>query len=219
MKPAIFKKTLAFVFMVTLVMGMAMSADAQRRGHMRGRQQDPSVQQNWSGYGPGMMGSPGMMGPGYGMSDGPAMMGPGYGMMGGHGMMGFGMGMGHGMSPAMGMMGPYMAGCFYRLDLTEDQQNKMLSMQKQARRERMETMLDIMDIRDDLIQAMAADRPDPGKVRKLREAMSQKQAEMLETSIENRNRIYDMLTKEQREQLSQFNRRPSYRPYGSEQDR
>ncbi|MFW6052493.1 MAG: Spy/CpxP family protein refolding chaperone [Desulfosalsimonas sp.] len=213
MTRTIFTRSMVFVFVFLLVLGTALNVYAQRRGHMRGWQQDPSVEDDWGGYGPGMRGyGPGMMG-------GPAMMGPGYGMMGGHGMMGSGMGMGPGMGPAMGMMGPYMAGCFYQLDLTENQQNEISSLKSQARREQMETMLDIMDIRDELIEEMAADRPDPAKVRDLRETMSRKQAEMLETSVENRNRIYDMLSDEQREQLRDFQQRPSYRRPFYDEDR
>lgn len=112
-----------------------------------------------------------------------------------------------------------MAGCFYQLDLTENQQDEIGSLKSQARRKQMETMLDIMDIRDELIEEMTADRPDPAKVRDLRETMSRKQAEMLETPVENRNRIYDMLSDEQREQLRDFQQRPSYRSYGTDRDR
>ncbi|MFP4194785.1 MAG: Spy/CpxP family protein refolding chaperone [Desulfobacterales bacterium] len=211
----IFTRSMVFIFVFLLALGTALNAEAQRRGHMRGWQQDRPVEDDWGGYGPSGRGyGPGMMGGGYGMM-GPGMMG------GGHGMMGFGMGMGSGMGPAMGMMGPYMAGCFYQLDLTENQQDEIRSLKSQARRKQMESMLDIMDIRDELIEEMAADRPDPAKVRDLRDTMSRKQAEMLETSVENRNKIYDMLSDEQREQLRDFQQRPSYRrpSYDEERDR
>ncbi|MCF8111399.1 MAG: Spy/CpxP family protein refolding chaperone [Desulfobacteraceae bacterium] len=221
MKSAILTKSIVFVFMVLLVLGTALNVNAQRRGHMMGWQQDRPVEDDWGGYGPAMRGyGPGMMGGGYGMmGPGYGMMGGGYGMMGGPGMMGFGMGMGHGMGPAMGMMGPFMAGCLYQLDLTENQQDEILSLQRQARREQMETMLDIMDIRDKLIEEMAEDRPDPAKVRELQEAMSKKQAEMMENSVKNRNRIYDMLSGDQRKQLRESQSRPYYRPYDTDQNR
>ncbi len=112
-------------------------------------------------------------------------------------------GPGAGMMPGMGMQDiQFLPG------LTEEQREEIRSIQREARREHRETMLDMMDYRDDFMDAIAEDRPDPQRVRELHEAMSEKQAEMIESSIETRNRIYDQLTEEQREELREIQRRP-----------
>jgi len=115
-----------------------------------------------------------------------------------------------GMMSGMGMTGfvDFLPG------LTEDQRNEIRAKQRQARREHMDLMLDTMDIRDDLRQALAEERPDPAKVRRLQESISQKQGEMLESSIKHRNEIYDMLTEEQRQQLRELRQRSFERQYG-----
>ena len=129
-------------------------------------------------------GYPGMMGPGMGM------MGPGMGVMG----------------PGMGMMG-----ILELPDLTDEQRDEIHSIQREARRQNMEITLDIMDIRDDIMMTMSEDRPDPAEIRELQEAMSRKQGQIWEVSVENRNRIYDLLTQEQHESLQELQQRP-YEP-------
>ncbi len=181
----ILSKCLILVLMASFVLMGAFTTEAQRGQHMMGPHQDQRFDEREEAYGYGTMG-PGMhmMGPGTGMA---GMMGPGMGMTG------FGMGMA---GPGMGMMG------FMSLpDLTDQQQGEMLSLQQQARREHMELMLDIMEIRDELLLLMSEERPDPQEVRKLQEAMSQKQADMTESSLEVRNKMYELLTEEQRNQL------------------
>jgi len=173
---------IAFLFMFSIILGLSMSAEAQRGEHMRWSQQGQTVDEPWDFYGPRMMG-PGMMGPG--------MMGPGMGMMG-----------------IVDLPG-----------LTEEQRTEMRSIQREARRQNMETMLDIMDLRDDMHEAMAADRPDPRTIRELQEAMSQKQGQLLESSVETRNRIYDLLTEEQQEQLREYQRQFFGRPHGPRWER
>lgn len=187
-------KCMTLVLLVSLVLGSVLIAEAQRRQPMMGPQQDQEFDER--SRGPMMMGERSMMCPGMGM--GPGMM-SGYGTMGpgmmsGHGMMGPGMG--------MGMM------ALYHLDLTEEQHGEIRSVQREARRRHMEIIPDLMDIHDDLVDVMAEDRPDPEKVRALQEAMSKKQGEMLESAIEYRNRIYDLLTEEQQEQLRDVQQQP-----------
>jgi periplasmic protein CpxP/Spy len=196
MKQIFWKHFISFALLVVIIFGMALVVEAQRGQPMMDRQQGQAMDDRGrgNGMGPGMMGGPDMMGP-MGMMC-PQMMG---GMMGGQGMGMMGPG-GMGMGAGMGMMG------LYQLDLTEEQLGKIRSMHRDARRQHMEIMLDIMDIRDDLMEAMAADRPDPEKIRELQKNISEKQGDMLESSVEIRNKIYDLLTEEQREQLKGFNR-------------
>ncbi len=173
MKRIILQKSLGLVLLVSLVLGAPLVAEAQR-----GRMMGPGMmgQQQDQPYGEDWRGY------------GPGMMDPG---MMGQGMMGQGM-----MGPGMGMMG------YLNLpDLTPEQQNQLRTMQREARREHMNAMLDIMDIRDDMMEAMAAERPDPKKVRALQEAMNQKQADLVESAMKNRNRMYDLLTEDQQQRL------------------
>jgi periplasmic protein CpxP/Spy len=200
MKQIFLKQSLSFALLVVIIFGAAIVAEAQRGQPMMDRQQGQAMGDRGpgNGMGPGMMGGPDMMGPMSMMC--PQMMG---GMMGGTGMGGMGM-----MGQGMGMMGPGGMGMMglYQLDLTEEQMGQIRTIQRDARRQHMEIMLDMMDIRDDLMAAMAADRPDSEKVRELQKNISEKQGDMLESAIEIRNKIYDLLNEDQREQLKGFNR-------------
>lgn len=186
MKRMIPGKRIALVLVAVLVFGMASVADAQRGQGMMGRQQPGDYGERGMDYGPGMMGGPGM------------------GMMYGHGMGGPGMGM---MGSGMGTMG-----CLILPDLSEEQREQLRSIQRDTRRNHMEAMLEMMEIRDDMMLEMAAERPDAAKVRELQEAMSSKHADMIESGIESRNRMNDLFTDEQREQMRQFQDRGAYGP-------
>ena len=193
MKRKLMVKSLALGFLLSVILGGISVAEAQRGQHMMRGQPDQAfdAREDLHGY-------PGMMGPGMGM------MGPGMGMMGpGMGMMGPGMGV---MGPGMGMMG-----ILELPDLTDEQRDEIHSIQREARRQNMEITLDIMDIRDDIMMTMSEDRPDPAEIRELQEAMSRKQGQIWEVSVENRNRIYDLLTQEQHESLQELQQRP-YEP-------
>lgn len=187
MKRMIVGKITALAVTVLLIIGIAATVDAQRGQSMMDRQQTQDMDSRWTGRGPGMMGGQGM-----------GMMGPGMGMMGAGEMpcpimnqMGYGMGMG-------------MAGPMDLPNLTGEQQSKVRDIQREMRREHMEKMMDIMDIRDDIMTEMAAERPDPKKVREMQASMSQIQGEMLESTLNNRNRIYDLLTEEQKKQVHEY---------------
>ena len=197
MKRLVFGKSISLVLMAALVFGLAMSAEAQRRMPMMDRQESPETREYRT---PGDDRSPGMMHHGMGM------MGHGMGMMGGGGMS----------CPIMNQMGHGMgmAGALDLPDLTEEQQGEIRTIQREVRRQNMEKMMDIMDLRDDMMVEMAAERPDPEQVREIQSNMSQKQGELLESTIESRNRIYDLLTEEQQEQIRDFQRRPGRSPYG-----
>ncbi|MFO8111456.1 MAG: Spy/CpxP family protein refolding chaperone [Desulfosalsimonadaceae bacterium] len=195
MKRAIFLKSTAIVLMISLILGVAATAEAQRGRHMMDRPQTQDYDDQWTGRGPAMMGNRmGMMGPGMGM------MGPGMGMMGAQGTP----------CPIMNQMGHGMgmAGALDLPDLTPEQQNEIRAIQKEMRRKHMETMLDIMDIRDEMMIEMAAARPDPEKIREMQATMSQKQGEMLESTVTYRNRIYDLLSEEQQNQIQEYQRHP-----------
>lgn len=189
-------KTIALVLMTALVLGAATAADAQQRGSMMDRRQTQNYDDQWWGHGPGMMRGQGMMGQG--------MMGPGMGMMGGQGMS----------CPIMNQMG-YGMGMAVPLDipnLTQKQQREINAIQREMRRENIKRMADIMDIRDDLMDELATERPNPEKVRKMQASISEKQEEMMETSVKNRNRIYDLLDEQQKKMIQEYRRRPAERP-------
>ncbi len=114
-----------------------------------------------------------------------------------------GMGM---MGPGMGMMGPdmHMHGLLDYLELTDEQREEVRSIQRKVRREHMEAMLDVMDLREDMWAAFREQRPDPENMRQMHEAMSEKKGDMLVSFIEMRNSIYDLLTDEQRERVREF---------------
>lgn len=185
MKRTILGKSAALAIMVVLVFGMASVADAQRGQGMMGRQQPGDYGERGMNYGPGMMGGPGM------------------------GMMGSGMG-----GPGMGMMGSGMGtmGCMMLPDLSDEQQEELRSIQRETRRTHMEAMLEMMEIRDDMMLEMASERPDAAKVRELQETMSSKQADMIESGIDSRNRMNDVFTDEQREQMRQYQEQGAYGP-------
>ena len=198
MKRLVFGKSISLVLMAALVFGLAMSAEAQRRMPMMDRQETPETREYRT---PRMDDrSPGMMHQGMGM------MGSGMGMMGGGGMP----------CPIMNQMGHGMgmAGALDLPDLTEEQQVEIRTIQREVRRQNMEKMMDIMDLRDDMMVEMVADRPDPEQVREIQLNMSQKQGDLLESTLESRNRIYDLLTEEQQEQIRDLQRRPGRSPYG-----
>lgn len=151
----------------------------------------------------GAQGMPGMMGSG--MKSGcPMAQGmQGAGMHGRMGMHGGGMGM-HG--GGMGMHGGGMGMMMQRLDLDEQQRTELQELRSEHRRARFERMADMLDLRDEMHAAMAADRPDPATVRDLHGRMADLRGEMLADGIGMRNAMQDLLTEEQREQLREYRR-------------
>jgi Spy/CpxP family protein refolding chaperone len=136
------------------------------------------------GMGPGMMG-------GYGM--GPGMMG-GYGM--GPGMMG-----GYGMGP--GMMG---VGAIGNLDLSDEQRTKINKISDAERKQHWVIMGQMMEEQNKLRDLYAAEEPDPKKVGAEYGAIAKLRQQMIETHVQADNEMHEVLTKEQREQLRQWNR-------------
>lgn len=64
-----------------------------------------------------------------------------------------------------------------------------------------EKMFEIMDARDEMADALAAGQPDPQAVRELHGRMAKLQGELLQSRIEARNRMLELLTDDQRERL------------------
>lgn len=157
----------------------------------------------YGGYGPYGMG-PGMMWGGYGM--GPGMMGGygGMGMMGmGPGMMGGGMmGGGYGMGPGM-MMG---YGALNGLDLSDEQRAKIDKIFDAERKQHWSVMGKMMDEQNKLRDLYAQETPDPKKVGAVYGEIAKLRQQMIEEHVQASNQMQSVLTKEQREQLRQWNR-------------
>jgi len=148
------------------------------------------------GYGPGMMGGggpgygPGMMGGGYG----PGMMGGGYGP----GMMGGGYGPGYG----RGGYGP--GGGLAALNLSDEQREKVLSLQEDSRRKNWDTMGQMRAEMFKLRGMYYADKLDPKAYADQQKKVDDLRRQMLASRIEARNQIEKVLTPEQRKQFRSF---------------
>ncbi|MEJ2451952.1 MAG: Spy/CpxP family protein refolding chaperone [Gammaproteobacteria bacterium] len=132
----------------------------------------------------------GMMGPGYmgGRGMGPGNMpyrgrGPGYMHPGGHGYGGMGYG--------MGMM--------QALHLDKSQRSKIRALMREQRATNCKTMTEMMDVRDELAEEYDKDKPNAKAIGKLYEKMQAMQRHMLERMVVTRNKMRDVLNKEQRE--------------------
>ncbi len=184
---------------------------------------------DWAGYGPGYGMGPGMMGgygPGYGMGYGmgygrgygrgdgyhmgygrfgryhggygwgPGMMGgygPGFGMMGGYGM-GYGM---------MGGYGPAFAGI---LDLSTAQQKKIESIQENFAKKQWGLMQGMHAQMRSLWQQRASEEIDVDATVNAVKSLQATQLQMLRNRLEARKAMRAVLTKEQREKLSELHR-------------
>lgn len=213
MQKSLAPRLIGIAFVVVLTIG-ATTGLAQTTG-------EPMV-----GYGPGYGMGPGMMGgygPGYGMMGGyggygmgPGMMGgygSGYGMMGGYGGYGMGPGMmggGYGMGPGMmGMMGPGMMmgyGGFYGLDLSDAQRAKINKILDGERRQHWAVMGGMMDAQSKLRDLYDATPLDPKKIGAVYGEIAKMQQQLIVSQVEAQNRIWNILTKEQREELRHWNR-------------
>ncbi len=160
------------------------------------------------GMGPGMMHmGPGMMG---GMGPMAMMRGMGPGMM--QGMTGMGPGMMGGMGPGMmqGMMGMgHMGlGAIWMLDLSDDQRAKLHKIKNDLRKQNWSTMGKMMDEQARLQELFGAERRDPKAIGAVYGRIFDLKRQMIEARIEATNRMQDLLTQEQREQLKQWRRGP-----------
>jgi len=156
----------------------------------------PGGQGYGPGYGPGMMGGygsgmgPGMMG-GYGSGMGPGMMGgygPGQGMMGG------------GYGPGWGASG----GATAALNLTDEQQQKVLAIQEDNRRKNWDKMGQMRAEQFKLRSMYNADSIDPQAFAEQQKKVDDLRREMLVSRLETRKQVEAVLTPEQRQQFRQY---------------
>ncbi|XKH59108.1 Spy/CpxP family protein refolding chaperone [Halomonas sediminis] len=185
-------------------LGIVASGAASAQGMSQGGQ---------GGMGPCMMmGGQGGMGPGMmmGGQGGQGGMGPGM-MMGDQGGMGPGMMMGDqgGMGPGMmmgdqGGMGPGMMGNMAEI-LDEEQLSSLREMRQAHRSAQFERMGEMMNLRDDMMSLMRAERPDPEEVKALHGQMATLRGEMMADKVRMHNQMQDLLTDEQREQMQRGN--------------
>ncbi len=205
-----------------LILAAAMGAT----GAQAADQSNPS--QYGPGYGPGMMGGGGGYGYGYGMGRGgygPGMRygdeggyggygqgmggrgwggyGMGSGMMGGYGMGpgmmgGYGMGSGWGGGMGSGMMG---LGPIWSLNLNDNQRRAVDNILNEQHRLHWSMMSSLFIDYGKLGDLYDAEHLDAAAIGKVYDDIFKAQRAMIESGIKTRNRIYDQLTKEQREQL------------------
>lgn len=127
-----------------------------------------------------------------------SMMGPmGMGRMGMMGPMGMGpMGM-MSMMRGMGMMQ-------YMLDLSGEQRNQMRDIHKDTRSKMWPLRDRMMEYNDDLYELYQQDTPDAGKVGDVYKNIFDIKRQMIELHVKARNRMFDVLTDEQKAQLEQM---------------
>lgn len=131
------------------------------------------------------------------------------GMMDDNDMPMMGGGMGWGMGPGYcGMAGGgrgMMAG-FGMLDLTAEQSAKITKIHDDLRKQHWAMMGKIMDEQAKLRDLYGEDKLDAKKIGAVSDSIHALQKQMIETRIEAINRMRDVLTKEQREQLNKVQR-------------
>jgi Spy/CpxP family protein refolding chaperone len=149
----------------------------------------PGGQGSGPGYGPGMMG-------GYGSGMGPGMMGGGYGP----GMMGPGM-MGGGYGPGWGGAS---GGATAALNLTDEQQQKVLAIQEENRRKNWDKMGQMRAEQFKLRSLYNADSIDPQAFAEQQKKVDDLRREMLVSRLETRKQVEAVLTPEQRQQFRQY---------------
>ncbi|HSN20011.1 MAG TPA: Spy/CpxP family protein refolding chaperone [Usitatibacter sp.] len=159
----------------------------------------------WAQMGPGMMG-----GGGYGM--GPGMMGGGgtggcpmMGQGGGYGrggMMGGGMG-GGGMMGGRGMMGGAGPWAYESLNLSAEQREKVAKITDELREKQWGLMRSMHELRWKFRPGTESD----ADALKNFDAMTAVRREMFAARLDARKRIDEVLTKEQREELTKQQRR------------
>ena len=166
--------------LILIFVALPLVANAQPRST------DPQPQAGRSGPGtcPGWGMGPGMMGPGMG-----GMMGPGMGMMSDD----------LGMGP--GMMGPGMMG-YDALDLTDKQRAQLSEIQGDLIKPMWDLARKVAEQRAELYEAYAAEQVDPKRVREISGNIGQLQQQIAELRAKAHNEMMKVLTKDQREQLS-----------------
>jgi len=132
---------------------------------------------------------------GWGMMDDGDMPMMGGGMMGG----GAGPGSCGMMGGGMGMMG---SSAFGSLDLSKDQQAKINKIQDDMRKQHWAIMGKMMDEQSKLRDLYGEEKLDSKKIGAVSDAVHALRKQMIESRIDATNRMREVLTKEQREQLN-----------------
>ena len=155
--------------------------------------------------------------------DGREYMGMGYGHMGqghmgyggmGQGHMGYGhmgshrmgmMGMGH-MGPGSMSMGHMGMGHNYThmLDLTDSQRKTIRSIQKSIRTQQLTLHDKLTEHADKLYSLYKKDKPNAKKISRIYKNIFEIKLEQIELSINTKNKIYDVLNKEQKKKIKEW---------------
>jgi Spy/CpxP family protein refolding chaperone len=222
------QRVLGIGTVVVAVVLTAGDAVAQRADEPQGQtgqvvQQAPPPQTPPPGQGqqqgPGQAGAPGQMGPGRGMRGMGMGMGPGQGQGPGQGMgPGFGRGQsvgrgmggpgrGMGMGPGRGRGGQGMGpgagrgGMIARLDLTQDQQQAIQTLER-ATRDQAAGITDELDLaRKTLHRELFADKRDAAKVTALATKVTTLEKQLFDLHLKTQTGIADLLTPTQRETM------------------
>jgi len=136
-----------------------------------------------------------------------------------------GMGYGSGMGPGMGammtedcpmggmgmgrhgdrmMMSP---GAMHRLDLDEDQRERMREMRREQMVEHAERQARMLELREDMDALLREEQPDPDAVEDLHARMAEHHGRMLADRVRMRNAMHDLMTDEQRERMREMRQR------------
>ena len=89
----------------------------------------------------------------------------------------------------------------HRLNLSQDQRDKVSAILHKAQMENWKTRGEIMDAQYKMRVLYRADQPDPRKVGDVYSQIAKYKREILETHVRAHNEIWNLLTKEQQEQV------------------
>lgn len=132
---------------------------------------------------------------------GPGMMGPGAQQRGhGPGMMGPG-GQQRGYGPGTMAPGPTP---FPGVEFTAEQRKRIQALMDEGRQAHQQRMQKMQQYQQALQKLYLQDRWDAKAIGKLYEKMHAEQRKTIEEMAEARNKVYDMMTREQREQMRRF---------------
>jgi len=89
----------------------------------------------------------------------------------------------------------------HRLNLSDDQRKKFKDIKHKLKKDLWQLMGKMIDVKFNLRELWEADKPDPAKVGAAYKDMFDLQRQAIELRVAARNKIYDMLSAEQREQF------------------
>ena len=106
------------------------------------------------------------------------------------------------------MMGNRMGfGMLYMLKLTDEQETKINKLHDEMRDRHWKMMGDIRDLQKKMRDAFDSDKPDPDAIGDLYDKIAKIRKKMLLDRVATMNKVRDLLTAEQRKQLSSGERR------------